>query len=301
MALTNFLILFSVWLGGLTIFHLLELKWPVISTYRTGVTRRGYWADVTSTIVNGPGLTALEKLAFSWLITLVPAATSTLAGWHWWAQFGLFFIVNDFLRYWFHRWYHESSLLWRIHRVHHTVVEMDALSVFRHHVLEAIVKNGLIFLPFRLLGVSESVIIAYSALDIFKGFWHHANLRTYIGPLNYIFNSPELHWWHHSVEGRGQMSNYGSVLSVWDWLFGTAYWPKGEWPKQIGVAGLDKFPEHFVGQLVSVRHDDDSAARLYSTAPPPESAAAAPNPPPAAAAAPAAAVGAALTTSPGGA
>lgn len=265
-ALTNFLILFGVWLGGLTIFHLLELKWPVIPTYKTGVTRRGYWADVISSIVNGPGLTALEKLALSLVITLVPTLThDAISRWSWWAQFGVFFLANDFLRYWFHRWYHEFNVLWRIHRVHHTVVEMDALSVFRHHIAEAIVKNGLIFLPFRLLGVSESVIIAYSAIDIFKGFWHHANLRTYIGPLNYILNSPELHWWHHSVEGRGNMSNYGSILSIWDWLFGTAYWPKGEWPKEIGVAGLDKFPNDYLGQLVSIRHDDAKAAELYSS------------------------------------
>jgi sterol desaturase/sphingolipid hydroxylase (fatty acid hydroxylase superfamily) len=124
------------------------------------------------------------------------------------------------------------------------------------HVLEAIIKNGVIFLPFRLLGVDGSVIIVYSAWDILKGFWHHANLRTYVGPLNYFFNSAELHWWHHSTEIKGQQSNYGSILSIWDRLFGTFYWPRGKWPEQIGVKGMEGFPDDYTGQFVSVRFDD---------------------------------------------
>ncbi|MGE0479994.1 MAG: sterol desaturase family protein [Phycisphaerae bacterium] len=261
------LVLIGVYFAGLTVFHLLELVWPIKPEYRTGVTRRGYLADIISSIVNGPGLTGLEKIAFTTIITLIPTTYDAISHWSWWAQFGLFFLVNDFLRYWFHRWYHEFALLWRVHRVHHTVVHMDAMSVFRHHVLEAIVKNGLIFLPFRLLGVDPTVIIAYSSIDILKGFWHHANLRTYIGPLNYIFNSPELHWWHHAAKGRGMSSNYGSVLSVWDWLFGTAYWPRGQWPDQIGVEGIHNFPEHFLGQLTSIAKEDGAFA-APSAAPP---------------------------------
>jgi sterol desaturase/sphingolipid hydroxylase (fatty acid hydroxylase superfamily) len=261
----GFWILFGVFLGGLFIFHQLERLVPVHPHYKTGYPRRGYIADLVSTAVNGPGLTALEKIAFAWLVTRVPTWISVMDAWAWWAQFAVFFLVNDFARYWFHRWYHDFNILWRIHRIHHTVVHMDALSVFRHHVLEAIVKNGLLFLPFRLLGVDDSVIIVYSAIDILKGYWHHANFRTYIGPLNYIFNSPELHWWHHSTEARGQQKNFGSVLSVWDWIFGTAYWPRGQWPETIGVAGLDHFPDSFVGQFTSIRLGDHEALAAFGT------------------------------------
>lgn len=256
-------VLIGVFLVGLIIFHVLERFAPVHPDYRTGVRRRGYLADFIAAIVNGPGLTGIERIAFVYLVTRLPAGVDLMAGWHWWAQFALFFLANDFLRYWFHRWYHRYEWLWRIHRVHHTVVEMDALSVFRHHVLEAIVKNGLIFLPFRLLGVEVSVIIAYSAIDVFKGFWHHANLRSYIGPLNYIFNSPELHWWHHETGVKGQNSNYGSVLSIWDLLFGTFYYRPHEWPERIGVEGMERFPDTYLRQFASIRHNDaEMLARL---------------------------------------
>lgn len=241
---------------GIIVFHLLEPLAPVIKETRAGVTRKGYLADVIALLVNGPGLSAIEKIVFSWLVLFVPASSGFLNDKAWWVQFLVFFLTNDFLRYWFHRWYHESDLLWRVHRVHHTVVEMDAMSVFRHHILEALIKNGLIFLPLRLLGVEDSVIVVYSSIDVLKGFWHHANFRTYIGPLNYVFNSPELHWWHHETDAKGQMSNYGSVLSIWDQIFGTFLYRPREWPKEIGVQGMREFPSDYLGQLTSIRHDD---------------------------------------------
>lgn len=259
-------ILITVFFVSITIFHLLEPLAPVTRAYKAGVTRRGYLADCIAVAVNGPGLSALEKVAFTWLITRIPADTipqlqAVFGANPWWLQFLLFFLVNDFLRYWLHRWYHESNLLWRVHRVHHTVVEMDAMSVFRHHVLEAVIKNGLIFLPLRLLGVEASVIIAYSCFDVVKGFWHHANLRCRIGPLNYVLNSPELHWWHHETNPRGQYSNYGSVLSIWDVLFGTFYYRPGEWPEEIGVTGMEHFPDGYLGQFASIRFDDETLVR----------------------------------------
>lgn len=258
--------LFIVFAVSITVFHLLEPLAPVTRAYKAGVTRRGYVADCIALIVNGPGLSGLEKIAYVWLITRIPVDAlprfqAVLGNDAWWVQFGIFFLVNDFLRYWFHRWYHESNLLWRLHRVHHTIREMDAMSVFRLHILEAVVKNGLIFLPMRLLGVADSVIIAYSALDIVKGFWHHANLRNRIGPLNYLLNSPELHWWHHETNPRGQFSNYGSVLSLWDVLFGTFYYRPGEWPEEIGVKGMENFPTGYLGQFASIQYDDETLHR----------------------------------------
>lgn len=258
------LTLIIVFFAGITVFHLLELVNPVMPHYRSGVTRRGYLADVISLILNGPGLDGLTTVAATSLVLLVPRAVDVMPAIGWWGQFAVFFLINDFGRYWLHRWYHESNALWRVHRVHHTVVQMDAMSVFRFHILEGIVKNFAITLPFQLLGVTESVVILYTSIDILKGFWHHANLKTYIGPLNYVLNSAEQHWWHHSIEGRGQHSNYGSILSIWDWLFGTAYWPRGEWPKEIGVAGLENFPDDFAGQLTSIRYSDEEAIRAYA-------------------------------------
>ncbi len=259
-------ILICVFFAGLIIFHLLERVAPIKTHYRSGPKRRGYWADLTATLVDGPVLSALIKLAAFWLVMRAPDVYGWMGEWPWALQFTAFFLFNDFGRYWLHRWHHEIGWLWRIHRVHHTVVEMDALSVFRVHVLEGLIKYGLMVLPFRFIGIDDSVIIVYSSVDILKGFWHHANLRTSIGRLNYIFNSAELHWWHHSTEARGQLANYGSVLSIWDRLFGTFYFAKGEWPEKIGVEGMEGFPDTYIGQFATFVSRDEDLARPATSA-----------------------------------
>lgn len=257
------LILIGVFFAGLIVFHLLERVAPIYPDRRRGPGRRAYAADIIAAAVDGPILSGLTKLAAFWLVTRMPAISGWMTGWPRGSQLAVYLLANDLARYWLHRWYHESDVLWRVHRVHHTVVEMDALSTFRVHLFEAAIKYGLLILPFRLAGIDAGVMILYSAVDILKGFWHHANLRTYIGPLNYVFNSAELHWWHHSAQAPGQRSNYGSMLSVWDLLFGTFYWPRGRWPERIGVKGMEAFPDGYLGLFASVRFDDAGAVRAY--------------------------------------
>lgn len=261
----SIVVLIGVFLAGLIVFHFLERRFaPVIPTYRTGPKRRSYLADFTAAVVEGPVLSSISKIIMYSAIIFVPQFHfDGMSVWPWWAQLLVFLLVNDFLRYWLHRWHHSNDFLWRMHRVHHTIVEMDAMSTFRVHILEAVIKYGLIVLPFHFVNVDRSVILLYSSIDILKGFWHHANLRTRIGWLNYFLNSAELHWWHHSVEAKGQLANFGSILSIWDWLFGTAYYDKKHWPDKIGVEGMENFPDTYHELMTTVMYDDDEAKKRY--------------------------------------
>lgn len=252
------LVISLVLLGGLLVFHWLERRRPMRPEATAGPGRRDYFADWVALIVNGLFLSHVSKIGAYYIVTSVPTAYTVLGQWPWLAQLALFLLVNDFARYWLHRWYHESDFLWRFHRVHHTATEMDSMSTFRVHVMEAVIKYGVVVMPFHVMGIDRWVIILYTCVDILKGFWHHANWKNEIGWLNYIFNSAELHWWHHSVEAKGQRANYGSIFSIWDWLFGTAYWPKGEWPGKIGVKGMDVFPASYEGMFASAALTDDA-------------------------------------------
>ncbi|HPF37292.1 MAG TPA: sterol desaturase family protein [Phycisphaerae bacterium] len=254
-----------VFFTGLITFHILERIYPpVCPAYTTGPTRKGYLADFTASIVEGPVMYALTKMIIYCIIMEFPVLVDGgMSTWPWVVQGLVFLLVNDFARYWMHRWHHESNFLWRFHRVHHTVTQMDAMSTFRVHLFEATFKYGFIVLPFHFMHCDKSVIVLYSTVDILKGFWHHANVRTHIGRLNYIFNSAELHWWHHSVEAKGQLANYGSILSIWDWLFGTAYYEKGVWPDRIGVEGMDNFPETYHEMFATARFTDDQVIERF--------------------------------------
>ena len=140
---------------GAVVFHFLERRFPPVhGGYTTGPgNRRAYLADFIAMTMDGPVLSGVMKIVAYQLVVTAPVAWPALGGWPWIAQFGLFFLVNDFGRYWLHRWCHESDLLWRVHRVHHTVVQMDAFSTFRVHILEGVIKYGLLVLPFLAVGL----------------------------------------------------------------------------------------------------------------------------------------------------
>ena len=62
-------------------------------------------------------------------------------------------IIWEFFYYWFHRLQHKSKVLWRFHKVHHSLQEMNAWNS-NHHFTEEIFRMFFIVIPmsfFRLI------------------------------------------------------------------------------------------------------------------------------------------------------
>ena len=73
-----------------------------------------------------------------------------------------------------------------------------------------------------------------------------------LGPvMPYLFNSPEMHIWHHSYhlpEERRYGINFGLTLALWDYVFGTAYIPHDGRDIPLGFPGVEEFPKDFAHQ-----------------------------------------------------
>ena len=73
-----------------------------------------------------------------------------------------------------------------------------------------------------------------------------------MGPMmKVIFNSPEMHIWHHSYhlpEDRHFGINFGLTLAIWDYLFDTAYVPHNGREIKLGFPGVEQFPNGFIQQ-----------------------------------------------------
>jgi sterol desaturase/sphingolipid hydroxylase (fatty acid hydroxylase superfamily) len=82
---------------------------------------------------------------------------------------------------------------------------------------------------------------------VFEGL-QHSDLKWRYGWLYPLFVSPIFHAIHHSPERSRHDSNYGKILSVWDYVFGTM--SVGERPARYGVAGTD-MPVSFCGTMVA--------------------------------------------------
>ncbi len=159
-----------------------------------------------------------------------------------WQQVPLFLVIADGIEWCVHNALHRVNWLWKIHRVHHSIKIMDWIGNFRFHWGELFVYQTIKYLPLALLGAHWSTILTVSVISLAIGHLNHSNMRITWGPLRYIFNSSAMHIWHHEKKLRGKAGvNFAVVFSLWDWLFGTAYFPDGTvQPAELGFAGEAK-------------------------------------------------------------
>ncbi len=86
-----------------------------------------------------------------------------------------------------------------------------------------------------------------------------------LGPfMKKIFNSPEMHIWHHAYHLPPERQfgiNFGLSLALWDYLFGTAYIPRDGRDIRLGFPGIEHFPSGFIGQNLHGYISDGSEGR----------------------------------------
>jgi sterol desaturase/sphingolipid hydroxylase (fatty acid hydroxylase superfamily) len=223
--------------------------------------REGVWLDLFYTFANfllfgqliGTPVFQTTELAFRHALHgafgLDLDVAVSLAGLHPWLQYLLLFLLVDLLGYLGHVLLHRSNLLWTFHRVHHSARRLDSLNALRQHWAEKLFYDFFAYLPMSLIGFGvEQIAFALIVGALFCTFTH-SNLKVPLGPLKYVFNNPQLHLWHHAREvPHNRNVNYGSALSMWDYLFRTSYLPDDRNDVELGFEGIDEFPTTLLRQ-----------------------------------------------------
>lgn len=174
-----------------------------------------------------------------------------IASWPVWSQFLLLFVLADFIQWNVHRWLHYSPWLWEFHKVHHSVEQMGFAAHLRYHWMETIVYKSVQYIPLSMIGFGLDDFFILHLVTILIGHLNHANVKITYGPLKYVLNNPVMHLWHHAREIPAERTgvNYGISLSLWDYLFGTAYIPNQNANEQLGFEDQETFPKTFFQQL----------------------------------------------------
>jgi sterol desaturase/sphingolipid hydroxylase (fatty acid hydroxylase superfamily) len=248
------------WLAGISlVFALAERLRPARPAQPL---LRGQWANDLFYLAFNGHLYALLAGGFAGALALrtrealspwLPLAgpDEGLAAWPAWAQFAVYLLVSDFLQWGVHNLLHRVPLLWQFHKVHHSIHTMDWAGNFRFHWMEIVVYRSLLYVPLAWLGGDGGPLFAVAVFATFWGHLNHANLQVDLGHLGYLFNSPRMHLWHHDASDEGGVAkNFGIVLSLWDWLFGTAYWPRERAPGRIGYPGDAELPADLPRQML---------------------------------------------------
>jgi sterol desaturase/sphingolipid hydroxylase (fatty acid hydroxylase superfamily) len=231
------------------------------------ICRRHWLNDIAFSVVNpyiiGVTLTLLiASVTFAanlWLPRLRSAVSSQPG----WLQFVEILFLTDLGFYSAHRAMHAVPFLWRMHRIHHSIEDLDWLAGARGHPLDVIIVKSVSLTPVFVFGFSSSALDAFLFLYVWQAVLQHSNVRLRLGPgLRWLLASPEFHHWHHSKDRAARDMNFAGQLPFLDLLFRTAYMPKGRRPEAFGLE--EPMRQNYLSQLAMPFRPDDKQA-IHST------------------------------------
>jgi sterol desaturase/sphingolipid hydroxylase (fatty acid hydroxylase superfamily) len=203
--------------------------WEIIAPRRALTTRkRQRWFANLSMI-------AIATLLVRFTFPLLPVGLAILAQEHgWgilnrislppWLAVALAVIALDLVIYLQHVLFHFLPILWRLHRMHHTDLDLDASSGNRFHPLEILISIGIKLGAILVIGASPLAVLLFEILLNATSIFNHGNIRIPLGIdrcLRTLLVTPDMHRVHHSIIPRETNSNFGFNLPWWDYLCGT--------------------------------------------------------------------------------
>lgn len=213
------------------------------------------------------GLVVLSSVAVPLVLPIASMAMATLAVDRGWGFFNNYdwpypvalvcsVVILDFIIYLQHVMFHAVPMLWRLHRVHHSDVDLDASSGIRFHVIEIVLSMVIKLAAIATLGPPILAVLLFEVILNGTALFNHANIRlpARVDALLRLFIvTPDMHRVHHSVIRRETDSNFGFNLSIWDRLCGTyrAQPEKGHDGMTIGIHAFREEREQWLDRLLT--------------------------------------------------
>lgn len=153
-------------------------------------------------------------------------------------SFLLYLVVFDFVDYWLHRAQHRWSWWWALHAVHHSQRQMTFWTEDRNHLVDDLLRDGVMALIALAVGVPPAQFIGIVVVSRVVQSVQHANVRWRYGAIGErLLVSPSFHRLHHAVDyghdGPARGCNFAVLFPVWDVVFRTADYRPGFVPTGI--------------------------------------------------------------------
>ena len=173
-----------------------------------------------------------------------------LAIWYWFYSFSLFkiessvwsflvlFVLHEFIYYWYHRFSHESRFMWATHVNHHSSTKFN-LSVAARTPFLNFGYLIIFWIPLVLIGFNPIDVLIVQMVSLYLSFIQHTTLIPKLGFLEKFLSTPSHHRVHHASNPQYINKNYGSVLIIFDKIFGT-FTPEEATP----IYGITKNPKN---------------------------------------------------------
>lgn len=141
-----------------------------------------------------------------------------------WVAFVVSFVVLDFAIWFSHVVSHKVPMFWRIHRMHHSDVDIDASTAIRFHPIEIVLSMLWKFIIVILVGAPVYSVLIFEIVLNGAAIFNHSNTKLPLWMdkiLRVLVVTPDMHRVHHSIIREEHDSNYGFNLSIWDRMFNT--------------------------------------------------------------------------------
>ena len=164
-------------------------------------------------------------------------------------------LVMDFVIYLQHAMFHYIPLLWRLHRMHHTDLDIDVTTGARFHPIEIILSMLIKMALVLVIGPPVLAVVIFEVLLNLTSMFNHGNIYISVKVdkvLRLFVVTPDMHRVHHSTIPKETNSNFGFNIPWWDKLFGTycAQPEKGHVDMQIGLNYLREPKEQHIHRLL---------------------------------------------------
>lgn len=150
----------------------------------------------------------------------------------------IYYMIAEFIAYWYHRWQHSNSFLWAFHTTHHSQRHLSFATFNRFHPVDEFLMDWLTFVPVTMLGASINDWLPLYYIHKLLVYAQHSQVSWRFGWLDRFFVTPLFHSVHHSSDPRHHNRNFGATISLWDHVFGTAV----RMDRRPEEYGLDLYP-----------------------------------------------------------
>lgn len=186
-----------------------------------------------------------------------------------WAKTVVALMWLDYGLYVWHVLLHREPL-WRLHRPHHSDLEVTASTALRLHAGEMLLSAPWRAAQAALLGVSGPQLALWRAVTTAATLFQHADLRLPAWldrTLAAVVVTPRMHGIHHSVVPDEVGSNWGVILTWWDRLHGTLRLGRPQRPDGLGVPDERDPARLRLGRLLAMPLEPAGPRRVTSTRP----------------------------------
>lgn len=213
--------------------------------------------DHRASILTGIGALVSSTMLRTLALALYLLVYEYVAPWHLsarsWVTWVVLFVGVEFLLYWYHRAAHGIRLIWAGHQVHHSSQYFNLSTALRRKWAQWFEK--MIWFPLPLLGIHPALVFTMHSVHLVYGLFAHTEK---IGKLprwiEYVFVTPSHHRVHHGNDPEYLDKNFGSILILWDRVFGT-FQPEVQRPtygltKQLETFSIWKIQVHEFGNMI---------------------------------------------------